>query len=123
MDRRITFLKEKVVSNLQKQYTVEAMATLVNLSASHLQKLFKTETGMSAVQYVRHLKMEKARELLENSFLRIKEIKNEVGVPDQSHFIREFKDSYGFTPSEYRKQYWQKAENSEQIPGNHSFHR
>ncbi|HEY0051330.1 MAG TPA: AraC family transcriptional regulator [Pyrinomonadaceae bacterium] len=110
MDRRILFLKQEVASNLQKQYSVEKLALSVNLSASHLQKLFKAETGMSAVQYVRHLKMEKARELLEGSFLLIKEIRKEVGAPDLSHFVRDFKVSYGLTPSEYRKQHWQKLE-------------
>ena len=110
MDRRIHFLKERIVSNPQKQFSVEEMAINVNLSASHLHKLFKNETGMTAVQYVRHIRLEKARELLENSFLRVKEITNEVGISDQSHFIRDFKDKYGMTPSAYRKQCWSKPE-------------
>lgn len=119
MDRRIHFLKERIVSNPQKQFSVEEMAINVNLSASHLHKLFKNETGMTAVQYVRHIRLEKARELLENSFLRVKEITNEVGIGDQSHFIRDFKDKYGMTPSAYRKQCWSKPEAIE-APANKS---
>ncbi len=63
------------------------MARLVNLSESHLQQLFKHIVGMSPIQYLQDLRLEKARELLEDSFLQIREIGFQVGMSDQSHFI------------------------------------
>ena len=110
MDRRILILKEHILLNLKKQNSIKQMATSVDISSSHLQKLFKAETGMSLALFVRDTRLEKARELLENSFKRIKEIRFEVGIKDQSHFVRDFKAKYGATPSEYRKQHWAKLE-------------
>jgi AraC-like DNA-binding protein len=110
MDRRILILKEQILSNLKKQNSVEKMALSVDISASHLHRLFKAETGLSLASYIRNLRLEKARELLENSFKHIKEIRFEVGLRDQSHFTRDFKAKFGVTPSEYRKQHWAKLE-------------
>jgi methylphosphotriester-DNA--protein-cysteine methyltransferase len=47
MDRRILILKEQILSNLKKQNSVEKMALSVDISASHLHRLFKAETGLS----------------------------------------------------------------------------
>lgn len=71
MDKRIHFLQNQMLANPQSQPSIEEMAKSVNLSASHLLKLFKTEVGMSPVQYMRTMRLEKARELLEESFLRV----------------------------------------------------
>jgi AraC-like DNA-binding protein len=110
MDKRIFFLKKHMLSNLRHSPTMEEMARSVNLSESHLQQLFKSVVGMSPIQYLQDLRLEKARELLENSFLQIREIGFRVGMSDQSHFIHDFKGKYGMTPSEYRRQHWAKAE-------------
>ncbi len=109
MDKRIILLKNQMLSNLRETLTVKKMAIAVNLSESHLQQLFKREVEMSPVQYLKHLRLEQAREMLKNSFLQIKEIGFAVGMPDQSHFSRDFKDKFGATPSEYRKQHWAKT--------------
>lgn len=113
MDKRITLLKKQMLSNLQLSPTIEEMARSVNLSESHLQQLFKREVGMSPVHYLRDLRLEQARELLENSFLQIREIGFKVGMSDQSHFIHDFKAKYGTTPSDYREQHWAKIEAEE----------
>lgn len=47
--------------------------------------------------------MEKARYLLETSFLSVKEITHSVGLNDESHFVRDFKKAYGEPPTRYRK--------------------
>lgn len=110
MDKRIAFLKKQILSNLQHQFTIEKMARSVNLSEPHLLWLFKREVEMSPIQYLKHLRLEKARELLEDSFKNIKEIGSAVGMREQSHFVRDFKAKYGASPSEYRKQHWAKIE-------------
>ena len=110
MDRRIAFLKRQMLTNLQQTFTIEKMARAVNLSESHLLRLFKRESGMPPIQYLHALRLEKARELLENSFKNVKEICREVGIKDKSHFVRDFKARYGASPSEYRKRHWEKLE-------------
>lgn len=68
---------------------------------------------MPLFQYLRRLRLEKARELLEDSFKNVKEIGFAVGMADQTHFTRAFKDKFGLTPSNYRKQHWAKLQSEE----------
>ena len=79
------------------------LARVVNLSPSRFNHLFKTEIGTSPLQYLKVLRMERAKVLLTNTFLSVKEIMASVGVNDPSHFVREFKKNCGLTPSQYRR--------------------
>ena len=56
------------------------------------------------MQFLKTYRLEKACELLETTLLSIKEITAQVGVKDESHFMRDFKKSYSVTPSQYREQ-------------------
>ncbi len=105
MDRRIAFLKKQMLSDLRREWTIEEMAQAVEISNSQLQKLFKVQTGMPPIQYLRHLRLEEARKLLVNSFKQVKVIATLVGLPDQSHFVRDFKGKYGCTPTEFRNKF------------------
>jgi hypothetical protein len=53
--------------------------------------------------------MERAKDLLESSFLSVKEIAYQVGLNDESHFVRDFKSTYGFSPALYRSQFRNKT--------------
>ena len=57
---------------------------------------------MPPAHYLRALRMEQAKTLLQTSRLTVKQIMTGVGVEDKSHFAREFKKAYGLTPSAYR---------------------
>jgi len=81
------------------------LARIVRLSSSRFNHLFTAETGFSPSQYLKALRMEKAKVLLESTFLNVKEIMTSVGLSDLSHFVRKFKKLYGITPSEYRKRH------------------
>lgn len=60
---------------------------------------------MSPIHYLKSLRMERAKELLEKSFLSVKEIAHRVGLNDESHFVRDFKLIYGLTPMSYRNSF------------------
>ena len=60
--------------------------------------------------------MERAKDLLESSFLSVKEIAYQVGLNDESHFVRDFKSTYGFSPALYRSRF--KNNNLEEHNGN-----
>lgn len=110
MDGRIFHLRKRILNDLKRQWTVEEMADYVELSAAHLQKLFNTSIGTSPIAYLRELRLEKARELLETTFYRINQICYETGILDNSHFTRDFKKKYGVTPTEYRRRCWEKIQ-------------
>lgn len=64
------------------------------------------------MNYLRDLRLKKARQLLEesDSFSTIKEIRLAVGILNDSHFTRDFKKKYGLAPSEYRNDFWSKIQ-------------
>lgn len=105
MDQRTLVVIAHMQNDLRRSYTLCEIARLVNLSPSRLRHLFKADTNMTPTQYLRRLRMQEAKHLLETTWLRIKEIGNIVGITGQSHFVREFKRVYGFTPASYRARY------------------
>ena len=64
---------------------------------------------MPPIRYLRLLRMERAKDLLESSFLSVKEIAYQVGLNDESHFVRDFKSTYGFSPAHYRSNFKNKT--------------
>lgn len=90
-------------ANLPGRPSLSQYAESVNLSVWHLCRLFRSETGTSPIQYLKFLKMEKARELLQTSFLSVREIRRTVGPGDESHLSRDFKKAYGVTPTLYER--------------------
>lgn len=104
MDKRISYLKEIFLSDLSYPWTVAEMARRVNISVSHLNRLFKAEFDLSPTQYLQKLRLERAADLLESSSLGIKEIRYCTGFSDKSVFIKKFKKKYGMLPLDYRKQ-------------------
>jgi transcriptional regulator GlxA family with amidase domain len=107
MDYRIENVVENILQNLKSPMTICEMAKLFNLSDDHFIKLFKNEKEMTPNEFIKHHRLEKAKELLEATNLRIKEIVCQVGINDQSHFVRDFKEKYGLTPTQHRQKYWE----------------
>ncbi len=85
------------------QISLDALAASVNLSASRLRVLFKTETELTIQQYVKRMKMQRAQELVRDTFLRVSEISTQLDWKDSSHFVRDYKRNFGVTPGEYRR--------------------
>lgn len=92
-----------VEGSTRRQLVMGEIARAVNLSPGRLAHLFKSEMGVSPQRYLNNIRLEKAKEYLENGVLSVKEIASEVGIPNVSRFCRSFKARYGTTPGEYRK--------------------
>ena len=92
-----------MTENIHRELPLSEMADFVNLSTSRLRHLFKAEMDISIMQYFKLLKLQKAKELAETTFLTVKEIMRVIGVEDESHFLRDFKKSFGLTPSQCRE--------------------
>jgi len=91
-----------------RNFKVSELAHAVNLSTWHFSHLFLKETQSSAQQFIRRLRFERARTLLESSFSSVKEIMAAVGVSDKSHFAKDFKKLYGLSPIQYRHKHSEK---------------
>lgn len=102
MDRRIEVVISKI-ENDPAECQFSKLASLVNLSRSRLRHLFKQETGLTPVQYLKLVRLRKGEVLLRTSFLSIKEICNRVGMPSSGYFVREFRKLYGLSPTAYRQ--------------------
>lgn len=103
MDRRVQKVIDCMKANLGDELALGEIARSVNLSPSRLRCLFKAATGMPPAQYLKHLRMQEARELAEKTFLNGKEIMNRLGMRDESHFVRDFKKIHGLTLSQFRE--------------------
>jgi transcriptional regulator GlxA family with amidase domain len=103
MDSRIGKIVHHLNSHFQQRISFREMAPMVNLSPSRLRHIFRDEVGMPPAQYVKLLRLNRARELLETTFLSIKQIQVITGISDQSHFFRDFKRVYNLTPTQYRE--------------------
>lgn len=117
MDPRVQKTIRIMEEYLDRDQSVQELARSVNLSTGRLSHLFKAATGISPIQYLGRLRMERARELLETTFLSVKEVKNRVGVNDDSHFVRDFKKRYGMRPAQHRACYLGAQMNHQEIHG------
>ena len=103
--------------DVRGELSLGEFAQSVNLSVWRLCHIFKSDVGMPPIRYLRLLRMERAKDLLESSFLSVKEIAYQVGLNDESHFVRDFKSTYGFSPALYRTRF---KNNSTEEPHNGS---
>jgi AraC family transcriptional regulator of arabinose operon len=97
----IAFMKE----NLHRKLTPLEISRSVRLSPSRLRHLFKDATGTSLTSYRRRLQLERAKHLLETTFLSVKEVGSSVGLDGISHFVRDFEKTYGMTPARYAERH------------------
>ncbi|SFA98410.1 two-component system, response regulator YesN [Cohnella sp. OV330] len=99
---------QKVVAYLQTHYADDLnMAVVSNhfsLNYSYFSHAFQEYSGESFSNYVRRLRLDKAKELLVRSDLKVYEISNQVGFENVKHFTRIFKDTEGITALEFRSQ-------------------
>jgi len=76
-----------------------------NIPERTLKRRFRAATGMTLIEYLQNLRVEKAKRLLEGNALPVDEISAEAGYEDASFFRRLFKRRTGLTPSQYRKMF------------------
>ena len=109
MDKRVEKIIQMMREDVRGELSLGEFAQSVNLSVWRLCHIFKSDVGMPPIRYLRLLRMERAKDLLESSFLSVKEIAYQVGLNDESHFVRDFKATYGFSPAHYRSQFKNKS--------------
>ncbi len=94
----ILFMRSKLAEKL----TLEDLALMNKLSASHFSLLFKKGTGMSPLDYFIHLKLQQACLLLLTTEIKVKQIAADLGYDDPYYFSRLFKKYMKISPLQYR---------------------
>lgn len=92
-----------IEQNYQNGITVEDVARQTGLNRSYFGKIFKSATDKSPQQYLIDYRMTKAAQLLKLTALSVGEVGRAVGYPNQLHFSRAFKSSFGLCPREWRR--------------------
>lgn len=100
IDEVIHFMHE----NIEHKLTLADIAKQAGLSTSHLSLLFHKKTSYSPLQYLNHLRIQKACQLLDFTDMKINQISSKIGFEDALYFTRIFKKNMGLSPSEYRDQ-------------------
>ncbi len=93
---------EYIENNFQKDLNLAVVANHVSLNYSYFSNLFSEKTGDSFHNYLKKLRIEKAKELLKNSDFKINEIAEKVGYKNPKHFATNFRALTGISPVEYR---------------------
>lgn len=104
LSKPVVLCMDYIYSHMHYRITIEELAQHVNLSVSHLSKTFKKETGIALSEYIIQVKIEKAKNMLQYSDLKIIDIANHFAFSSQSHFIQVFHKITGITPHQFRKQ-------------------
>jgi AraC family transcriptional regulator len=84
-------------------YTLRDLARQVQLSPSHMQRVFKQETGARLGEWLTEQRLQRAAHLLQYSYLSVKEITHTVEYEHVSSFTRAFERRFGDPPTVYRK--------------------
>jgi AraC-type DNA-binding domain-containing proteins len=99
----ISRAKQFIEENYNRDISLDDVSRIVDISPYYFSKLFKEETGENFIEYLTNIRMERARKLLQNRELSIKNICIDIGYSDPNYFSRIFKKQAGLTPTEYRE--------------------
>lgn len=90
---------------MHRNITVKSLAEFFNYNEKYICNLFKKHLGISPLQYIINQKLEDARRMLLNSSDTVEAIAISLNYDDPHYFMRQFKNRFGMTPSEFRKHY------------------
>ena len=99
VENALSFIRE----NYNSKISVGDIASQVFLSPDYFRKLFKRVTGISVINYIHKMRLDKACSLLKTTDLSIKDICYQTGYTDLQAFYKTFKKALGTTPQNYRK--------------------
>ena len=99
----VDIAKEYIKSNYNKALNLDDVSFYVNISPYYFSKIFKEGTGENFIEYLTNIRIDKAKELLNNTDYSMKEICALIGYSDPNYFSRSFKKNVGVTPTEYKE--------------------
>lgn len=101
--KTLSYIIEWIKANLEQEISLEIIATKFNYNQAYLSRLFSKEIGLTLTEFIRNLRLERAKSLLSNLSISIEEIANLCGFKDEKYFMRCFKKHELMTASQYRE--------------------
>lgn len=98
-----------LVKNFATSIRLEEVSTLVGLTPTAFCRYFKKRTKKTFVEYLNEMRIGYSKKLLLENKMKISTISREVGFPNLSNFISQFKKVTGMSPSQFQKQFGVKA--------------
>lgn len=95
---------EYIDAHSNEHLKVQELAQLCDMSYSYFAKCFHEYYGMSCKDYIEYIKISKAEDLVLFTNYDLKQISQEIGYSDCSHFIKEYRKHKGITPKQHRMQ-------------------
>ena len=95
----ITYIRQ----NYTREISLQEFGMQFHLSEKYISRYFKEHFHITLSQYINHLRLEHARQLLQESTVPVTEVALQSGYQNVSYFIRCFKKMYGVSPLKYRK--------------------
>ena len=92
---------QQILKDVSKDYTVDDLAAECGLSQAKLQEGFKILYTRTVIEYLRHVRLEEARDLLNNTDYNISQVVYSIGFSSRSYFSKIFKRKYGISPSKF----------------------
>jgi AraC-like DNA-binding protein len=92
-----------ILKNAAKAYSLEQLSFKSGLTQAKLQEGFKFLYKRTVTEYIRHIRLESARDMLKNTDLNISQIVYSIGFSSRSYFSKIFKEKYGITPNQFKK--------------------
>ncbi|WP_430908092.1 helix-turn-helix domain-containing protein [Maribacter sp. 2-571] len=94
---------KKIVKDVSQEYSLDALSVASGLSQAKLQEGFKALYARTVTEYIRHVRLEQARDYMNTTDMNISEIVYSIGFSSRSYFSKIFKRKFGISPSEYQE--------------------
>ena len=98
----VVLAKQYIHKHYGESLSLNTLAEKVHLSPRYLSSLFVEEEGIGINRYIKKVRMQKARELLLGTNMKVSEICVKVGYSNLSYFCKSFQDDFGVTPDKFR---------------------
>lgn len=99
IQQAVTFIRE----NYDKDLNMAVVSNHISMNYSLFSYVFKQYTGSNFVNFLKEIRIEEAKRLLEETDMKIIDISGKVGYENEKHFMKTFKAACGVSPTEYRK--------------------
>ncbi len=103
LDERVARAEAFLVRHLEDDIALADLAAVAGVSVSHLGLLFRSDLGMSPLQYLDRLRISRACYLFDHTGMRVNEVATALGFRSPFYFSRRFRRRTGMSPSAYRR--------------------